>query len=116
MKVMALDYGSARTGVAVSDPTGVIARPLCVIERVRTDAGLEALVQLVGLLVVEPRLLHEIGQLGEVHAASRLSGRDERVESGLHVGFDRHPAIVIGRITFPPNSGGDGSRTRSPRG
>jgi putative Holliday junction resolvase len=47
MKVMALDYGSARTGVAVSDPTGVIARPLCVIERVRSDAGLEALMQLV---------------------------------------------------------------------
>jgi len=47
MKVMALDYGSARTGVAVSDPTGVIARPLCVILRVRSDAGLEELVQLV---------------------------------------------------------------------
>jgi putative holliday junction resolvase len=47
VKVMALDYGSARTGVAVSDPTGVIARPLCVIERVRSDAGLAALVQLV---------------------------------------------------------------------
>ena len=47
MKVMALDYGSARTGVAVSDPTGMIARPLCVIERVRSEAGLEELVQLV---------------------------------------------------------------------
>jgi putative Holliday junction resolvase len=47
MKVMALDYGSARTGVAVSDPTGVIARPLCVIERVRSEAGLDELVQLV---------------------------------------------------------------------
>ena len=47
MKVMALDYGSARTGVAVSDPTGVIARPLCVVERVRTDAGLAELVRLV---------------------------------------------------------------------
>jgi putative Holliday junction resolvase len=47
MKVMALDYGSARTGVAVSDPTGVIARPLCVVERVRSDAGLAELVRLV---------------------------------------------------------------------
>ena len=35
MKTMALDYGSARTGVAVSDPTGIIARPLCVVERAR---------------------------------------------------------------------------------
>ena len=30
MKVLALDYGSARTGVAVSDPTGTVARPLCI--------------------------------------------------------------------------------------
>ena len=28
VKVLALDHGSARTGVAVSDPTGTIARPL----------------------------------------------------------------------------------------
>ena len=47
MKVMALDYGSARTGVAVSDPTGIIARPLCVVERVRTEAGRAALVSIV---------------------------------------------------------------------
>ena len=47
MKVMALDFGSARTGVAVSDPTGIIARPLCVVERAATDAGLDELEQLV---------------------------------------------------------------------
>ena len=37
MKVLALDFGSARTGVAVSDPTGVVARPLCVVERADID-------------------------------------------------------------------------------
>ncbi|HEV7133749.1 MAG TPA: Holliday junction resolvase RuvX [Gaiellaceae bacterium] len=47
MKVMALDFGSARTGVAVSDPTGIIARPLCVVERAATEAGLAELAQLV---------------------------------------------------------------------
>ena len=31
MRVLALDYGRARTGVAVSDPTGTIARPLGVV-------------------------------------------------------------------------------------
>jgi putative Holliday junction resolvase len=30
---MALDFGVARTGVAVSDPTGLVARPLAVVER-----------------------------------------------------------------------------------
>jgi putative Holliday junction resolvase len=47
VKVVALDYGSARTGVAVSDPTGTIARPLCVVERAAGEAGLERLVQLI---------------------------------------------------------------------
>lgn len=47
MKVLALDYGSARTGVAVSDPTGTIARPVCVIERVLTEPGLAELRELV---------------------------------------------------------------------
>ena len=41
MKVLALDYGSARTGVAVSDPTGTVARPLEVVERADSDSGLE---------------------------------------------------------------------------
>lgn len=47
MKVMALDFGSARTGVAVSDPTGIIARPLCVVERAGSEAGLAEIAQLV---------------------------------------------------------------------
>ena len=47
MKVLALDYGSARTGVAVSDPTGTIARPLCVVESAARDEGLRRLAELV---------------------------------------------------------------------
>lgn len=46
-KVIALDYGSARTGVAVSDPTGTIARPLGVVERAASEAGLEQLTRIV---------------------------------------------------------------------
>ena len=48
MKVLALDYGRARTGVAVSDPTGTLARPLCVVERAGTDQGLARLAELIG--------------------------------------------------------------------
>jgi putative pre-16S rRNA nuclease len=44
LKVLALDYGSARTGVAVSDPTGTVARPLCVVERASAD-DIRALVE-----------------------------------------------------------------------
>ena len=47
MKVLALDYGSARTGVATSDPTGTVARPVGVVERASTEAGLARLAELV---------------------------------------------------------------------
>ena len=42
MKVLALDYGSARTGVAVSDPTGTLARPLEVVENASAPRRPEA--------------------------------------------------------------------------
>ena len=48
MKVLALDFGRARTGVAVSDPTGTIARPLCVVEEAATGDGLARLATLIG--------------------------------------------------------------------
>jgi putative holliday junction resolvase len=47
VKVLALDYGSVRTGVAVSDPSGTIARPLCVVERAHTERGMQELVEIV---------------------------------------------------------------------
>jgi putative Holliday junction resolvase len=46
VKVLALDYGSARTGVAVSDPTGTVARPLEVVESASAPAGLKHLADL----------------------------------------------------------------------
>ena len=47
MKIVALDYGSARTGVAISDPTGTIARPLGVVERASGEDGLRRLAELI---------------------------------------------------------------------
>jgi putative Holliday junction resolvase len=46
VKVLALDYGSARTGVAVSDPTGTLARPVGVVERASTQNGLAEIARL----------------------------------------------------------------------
>ena len=53
MKILALDYGSARTGVAVSDPTATLARPLGVVERAASDAGLARLAELAGSEAVD---------------------------------------------------------------
>jgi putative Holliday junction resolvase len=46
-RVLALDYGSARCGCAVSDPSGTLARPLEAIEAPDTDGGLQAIADLV---------------------------------------------------------------------
>jgi putative Holliday junction resolvase len=47
MKVLALDFGRARTGVAVSDPTGTVARPLGIVEAAGTADGLRRIAELV---------------------------------------------------------------------
>jgi putative Holliday junction resolvase len=47
VRVLALDYGAARTGVAVSDATGTLARPVGVVERAASEAGLDQVVALV---------------------------------------------------------------------
>jgi putative Holliday junction resolvase len=47
VKVLALDYGSARTGVAVSDPSGTLARPLTTVERAATDTGFAKLLAVI---------------------------------------------------------------------
>ncbi len=47
MRVLALDYGSARTGVAVSDATGTIAVPLEVVEQAATPAGVRRIGEIV---------------------------------------------------------------------
>jgi len=47
MRVLALDYGSARCGVALSDPTGTLATPLDAVERPATKKGFSTLRALV---------------------------------------------------------------------
>jgi putative Holliday junction resolvase len=53
LRVLALDYGSARCGCAVSDPTGTLATPIDVVERPATKAGMAKLVSLVSEREIE---------------------------------------------------------------
>lgn len=47
MRVLALDYGSARCGCALSDPTGTVVTPIEPVLRPTSRAGIAALVALV---------------------------------------------------------------------
>jgi len=79
-RVLALDYGAARCGSAVSDPSGSIVTPLRVVERPESPAGLEALAALVdeteAELVLVGLPLTMSGEEGEQAAATRsFAGR-----------------------------------------
>ena len=47
MRVLALDYGSARCGCAISDPTGTLATPIDAVARPATRRGFARLTELV---------------------------------------------------------------------
>jgi putative Holliday junction resolvase len=53
LRVLALDYGAARCGVAVSDPTGTLATPLDAVLKPGTKKGLQRLRDLVRELDAE---------------------------------------------------------------
>jgi putative Holliday junction resolvase len=53
LRVLALDYGSARCGVAVSDPTGTLATPLEPVLRPGTKKGLQRVARLADELGAE---------------------------------------------------------------
>jgi putative Holliday junction resolvase len=83
-RVLPLDHGSARCGVAVSDPSGTLATPLAAIERPETERGLAALAELVRATGAErvvvglPRTMS--GDEGPQAAAARsFAGRLARV-------------------------------------
>ena len=83
-RVLALDHGSARCGVAVSDPSGTLATPLAAVERPESEAGLAALAELVReteaerVVVGLPRAMS--GEEGAQAAAARsFAGRVARV-------------------------------------
>jgi putative Holliday junction resolvase len=87
--VLALDYGRARTGAAISDPSGTIASPLPVIHRVDTPAGAARLDALIAdlepqrVVVGEPRLLS--GARGaQARAAAAFASR-LRARAGVPV-------------------------------
>ena len=92
MKVMALDFGAARTGVAVSDPTGVIARPLGVVERAASEAGITELARLVRE--------HEVGQVVVGHPLTLRGERGEQARATERFADALRTALEVPVVLF----------------
>ena len=80
MRVLALDYGSARCGCAISDPSGTLARPLAVIEPPEPKIVAEIVSEHEVERVVVGLPVTMSGEEGEQAAVSRAFAADlERV-------------------------------------
>jgi putative Holliday junction resolvase len=92
MRVLALDYGSARCGCAVSDPTGVLATPIEPVANPATKRGIARLRALAAELEVErvvvglPLSLSggESAQTEETRAFAERLGRTLKVPIELY--------------------------------
>jgi len=95
-RTLALDIGNRRIGVAVSDPTKLIARPLCVIDRARENA-----LARVTAMVAEQDVDEIVIGL-PLHSDGRLSGQAQQVQSfadGLRACLDVPLRFVDERYT-----------------
>ena len=92
MRVMALDHGEARCGVAVCDPTGTLATPVGAVERPETRRGLDEIARLARERSVErvvvglPLTLR--GEEGE--QAARARSFAERLSAVLEMPVEMH--------------------------
>ena len=87
MRILALDYGAERTGAAVCDPTETVVRPVGVIRRAASRAGMAEIAALVaaervGLVVVGV----PVSLMGGEHDQARRSRAfAESLAERLHV-------------------------------
>lgn len=99
-RVIALDHGEARCGVAVSDPTGELATPLAAVERPDTRRGLAALASLVrhhdAERVVVGLPLTLAGEEGVQAQAARAFA--ERLAEQISVPIDLHDERLTTRL------------------
>jgi putative Holliday junction resolvase len=117
MRVLALDVGERRIGLAISDPDGRVAVPLETLERRDEDADLRALADLVereGVQIVVVGLpLSLDGSVGPQAERTQAFARRlaEAVSQPLEMWDERLSTVAAERALAPPGpSGGRGRR------
>jgi putative Holliday junction resolvase len=100
MRVIALDHGEARCGVAVSDPTGELVTPLAVVERPDTRRGMTALAAIVrereAERVVVGLPLTLAGEEGSQARAARAFA--ERLGEAIEIPVEMHDERLTTRM------------------
>jgi putative pre-16S rRNA nuclease len=109
MRVLALDYGSARCGCALSDPSGTLATPIEEVERPGSRRGLARLAELVRERCVERVVVGLPLGLSGADTAQTAEARAfaERLGSAIEVPVDLYDERFTTRIAA--RSGGSGA-------
>jgi putative Holliday junction resolvase len=104
MRVLALDYGRARCGCAISDPTGMLATPLESVPNPASERGLEKLERLVAERGVEEVVVGLPVSLSGAEGAQAAETRDfatrlgDRLEVPVTT-FDERYTTALARRT-----------------
>lgn len=104
MRILALDYGSARIGCAISDPSETLARPLSVLEPPDPQAVADVVADNEVDEVVIGMPVHLSGQEGEQAAATRRFG--EELERLLDVPVRTYDERLTTRMAEASRRGG----------
>jgi putative holliday junction resolvase len=109
MRVLALDYGSARCGAAVSDPSGTIATPLEPVLRPGTRKGFQRVLALVRETEAERIVVGLPLSLSGADSAQTTETRAfaERLEASLRVPVELYDERFTTRMAAA--AGGSGS-------
>ncbi len=132
MRSLGLDLGDRRTGVAMSDPDGILATPLTVLESQDEDALIEAVLGLVEQHKVEcvvvglPR--HMDGEMGRQAfkatafadklrlRADLISGQGDHGQLGIKLWDERLSTQVAERLRTEAGNKGQKLRSGAKRG
>lgn len=132
MRILGLDLGDRRTGVAMSDPDGILATPLTVLESQDEDALIDAVLGLVEQHNVEcivvglPR--HMDGEMGSQALkatafadklrlrAEVMSGQGDHGQPGIELWDERLSTQVAERLRAEVGSRGQKPRPGAKRG
>ncbi|MFL5734303.1 MAG: Holliday junction resolvase RuvX [Chloroflexia bacterium] len=104
MRYLALDIGKRRIGVAVSDPLGLVARPLRTLKSVSLNADVAAVTEVARELEAEAIVvgdpLHMSGDAGIMSDRAHKFGEALRAASGLPIEYcdERLTSVEAQRI------------------
>lgn len=113
MRVLALDYGSARCGCAVSDPTGTLATPIEAVLHPATRKGLARVCDVVRqrdaeLVVVGLPLSLSGADSSQTSETRRFAARlSERLGVPVELCDERFTTLIASRDPGAPNASED---------